>query len=396
MPRDADFLTAIIADPESDGPRLIYADWLEESGQDARAEFIRVQCAVAALPEADLDIHPLVARENELWRSHRDEWVRPLDALLFADGSADWFAPVRAVAEFAGAALGIGRRDNFLSEFVRVLAADRWTFRRGFAEKLRCGMRDFLRAAPDIARTTPLRSLTLSLGDEEPLESLANCPQLDRLESLRVYAAQASNIDSQPLLASGQLTALRRFGLHHFHLSPHELQAFAESSLLNQLTDLELSITGANLESRRALLASPALRSLTRLALQSFWTQERAAPLIADWPACDKLTDLDLAGNEIGDADWTAILDRSPALLSLNLSQTQLSDVGLRPLVRSPRTRQLQWLNLSGNPFGDQSALDLIDSPHLMAPTRLILRDCNLHERVRQAIAVRWGDRAVF
>lgn len=44
------FLADIIANPEDDTPRLIYADWLEEHGgqpERERAEFIRVQCQLA-------------------------------------------------------------------------------------------------------------------------------------------------------------------------------------------------------------------------------------------------------------------------------------------------------------------------------------------------------------
>ena len=37
------FLAAILAAPEDDTPRLIFADWLEEDGDPARAEFIRLQ-----------------------------------------------------------------------------------------------------------------------------------------------------------------------------------------------------------------------------------------------------------------------------------------------------------------------------------------------------------------
>ena len=37
------FLKAIQADPESDAPRLTYADWLAERG-DAWSEVIRIQC----------------------------------------------------------------------------------------------------------------------------------------------------------------------------------------------------------------------------------------------------------------------------------------------------------------------------------------------------------------
>jgi uncharacterized protein (TIGR02996 family) len=43
------FLKAILADTDGDdGPRLVYADWLDEHG-DPRGEFIRVQCELARL-----------------------------------------------------------------------------------------------------------------------------------------------------------------------------------------------------------------------------------------------------------------------------------------------------------------------------------------------------------
>jgi uncharacterized protein (TIGR02996 family) len=37
-------LAAIHADPRNDGPRLVYAEWLERAGEPAHAEFIRLQC----------------------------------------------------------------------------------------------------------------------------------------------------------------------------------------------------------------------------------------------------------------------------------------------------------------------------------------------------------------
>src|SRR3712207_7138456 len=47
---DSDLLLdAIAAAPDDDGPRLVYADWLEEHGEQARAEFIRAQVELARL-----------------------------------------------------------------------------------------------------------------------------------------------------------------------------------------------------------------------------------------------------------------------------------------------------------------------------------------------------------
>ena len=44
-------LHAILESPADDGPRLIYADWLDEQGQAPRAEFIRTQVRLATSPE---------------------------------------------------------------------------------------------------------------------------------------------------------------------------------------------------------------------------------------------------------------------------------------------------------------------------------------------------------
>jgi uncharacterized protein (TIGR02996 family) len=41
--RDA-LLRAVCESPDDDTPRLVFADWLQENGEEARAEFIRLQC----------------------------------------------------------------------------------------------------------------------------------------------------------------------------------------------------------------------------------------------------------------------------------------------------------------------------------------------------------------
>lgn len=38
-PMERKLLDAILASPEDDAPRLIYADWLDEQGESDRAEF---------------------------------------------------------------------------------------------------------------------------------------------------------------------------------------------------------------------------------------------------------------------------------------------------------------------------------------------------------------------
>ena len=71
------FLRTARLDPDDDTPRLILADYLEENGEADRAEFIRVQCQLAAwVPEAR-ERMALQRRERELLAGHRDEWLGP-------------------------------------------------------------------------------------------------------------------------------------------------------------------------------------------------------------------------------------------------------------------------------------------------------------------------------
>src|SRR5206468_7966092 len=74
MPTEEAFIQAIIADPDDDAPRLIYADWLDERG-DPRGEFIRVQCALARMDEWDPRRWDLKRREQDLLAAHKRAWL---------------------------------------------------------------------------------------------------------------------------------------------------------------------------------------------------------------------------------------------------------------------------------------------------------------------------------
>ena len=104
-------LAAVVADPDADLPRLVYADWCDQNGDPARAEFIRVQCALATRPvdqvvaarQVELlglpvdgplavatattaEDRALVAREAELLRLHEDRWRAELPRPGWMDG----------------------------------------------------------------------------------------------------------------------------------------------------------------------------------------------------------------------------------------------------------------------------------------------------------------------
>src|SRR5437763_1336214 len=132
MPDAAAFLRMIAAAPDDDAPRLVYADWLEEHG-DPRGAFIRVQCALAALPD--------------------DDPRRPL-----AGHAAAW------TQEFAGRVGG-------------------WQFRRGFVEEITLSAEAFLEHAPDLLRAGTVR--TVRLHDcRDALGKLARLPALGQVDGL--------------------------------------------------------------------------------------------------------------------------------------------------------------------------------------------------------------------
>src|SRR5580704_4705229 len=101
-------LTSVLASPNEDLPRLVYADWFEENGQHARAEFIRVQIELAKIIGSnhygtvpgipgdnwkyqemqrrellvrqltDLNTLSLLATEKTLLAKHGEGWIMPL------------------------------------------------------------------------------------------------------------------------------------------------------------------------------------------------------------------------------------------------------------------------------------------------------------------------------
>src|SRR5262249_35366774 len=113
------FLQAICAEPDEDAHRLVYADWLDDNGDPARAELIRVQCALAKLGPDDPRRPGLLERERAVFEAHNLPWLVELP---------EWARPQRP---------------------------DVCTFRRGFLASVRCTARQWLKGARAL-RLTPL------------------------------------------------------------------------------------------------------------------------------------------------------------------------------------------------------------------------------------------------
>ena len=151
------FLQAILEDPLSDTPRLIFADWLEENGQAVRAEFVRVQCELdrweqkpdkEELQRQDPARSVLFHRERELWetRGDNDDWCVP-DVNRHFQRFCHMLIPQNAMADITSASM--------LPGVTAVI------FRRGFADEFRGTTQLFATTAEAIFRECPITRVRL-------------------------------------------------------------------------------------------------------------------------------------------------------------------------------------------------------------------------------------------
>ncbi len=147
------FLDAICADPHDIGLRLIYADALDDAGDTARAEFIRVQVELATgkFPctctcEYEHGIGCPEGRQVSLRRRERE---------LLSEYGSRWAGDIAV-------AFGFWRWGNNGGTSGPNRPAVRWEFRRGFVEKVSCTCADWLQHGPAIVRCQPVLTVTLS------------------------------------------------------------------------------------------------------------------------------------------------------------------------------------------------------------------------------------------
>ncbi len=164
-------LAAVIDNPTDDDLRLVFADWLEENGEEDRGAFIRVQIELAQgprsyrecwknQPKIDAEVRRmdgLRRREQELQELHGDTWALPLALAAGFKGT-----PMYGAANGRDS-LGNPRYHHICSEYAsdmgRRLA---WTFRRGFVESIETDTKTFLAHGATMVACQPLERVTLT------------------------------------------------------------------------------------------------------------------------------------------------------------------------------------------------------------------------------------------
>jgi uncharacterized protein (TIGR02996 family) len=233
------FLHHILEQPDDDGPRLIYADWLDEHGEPARAEFIRVQIELARLPRDHPRRGELEARERALLKEHEQAWVGPLLGPL-PGMVAEWKFRRGFLEEVALEGRGLRGHADLL-------------FRASPIRHLTVYLaRSHLAALPPLARLTSLNLGGNSIGDEGVV-TLAACPCLGRLTALNLRSNGLTDAGVRTLAFSGGLQRLAALNLSNNAVGDAGAAALAAG--LPQLTSLELYWNPLGPGARRMLLA---------------------------------------------------------------------------------------------------------------------------------------------
>jgi uncharacterized protein (TIGR02996 family) len=310
MTHDA-FMRAIRAAPDDDGPRLVYADWLEENGEPARAEFIRVQCARAWFPgdDARARVPDDEARVGEL--NGRAQ-------ALLADNWEAWVGPLRRMV---GRSAGITGETWLLGGY---RADGRRHFRRGFVEELSLTPDVLLDHADELFGLAPLRRLNLwRAGPQVP--ALARLPYLAGVEALE-FSDPWDNL-------------VRADGMAALAASPH----------LGRLTSLNLSRNDIADAGAAALAGAPWLAGVRTLNLVENGLSDAGAEALATSP-------------------------RVAGLASLDLGRNGITERGLRALAGSPHLWKLRTLGLLRNSLGP-AAREILAGSRNLHPRLVLLLD---------------------
>ncbi len=393
---------AVIADCENDLPRLVYADWLDEHGDPARAAFIRVQIALHDKSPADPDYPDLLEARREAFDAMQGRFdLHPKlpRGLLFTD---DFFDPDRDtlldpprgfvrgfphVARLRDGSLTAEKRvEKVVAALPELLA--RTTIRGLFSGDNPPRQLNSLIETPEGGRLTAL-SLDTRLTAREPVAeaySIAEGPIADSLRWLayspnhEAYAFVLSFADFPHLqrwearrgfecsaAAARALFAAGWFGrLHHLlsSLDADQAKAFWSACAANKALHT-LEISGAEPGAFLPLAKTKAFHGLGRLDID-FDTEYRADDDIAALVRAKlpKLRAFKFTGGalrhdthkELFAADWFA------GLRVLELGSGYLDDRTVLALGKSAAAGKLRSLTLTTRVMSRKSLLSLAQS----------------------------------
>lgn len=406
MPDRDSFVAAIAAAPADDLPRLVFADWLDESGDPDRARFIRDQIALTKLRPGTAEYQALFRRTADTLRANLPGWVQ--SACDAFGQPADWKAAKRNDAVSLGLRL---RPDGPLS---------RLTFRRGFVDQveLHVGRVAEPKQVADLFRQHPISRLILVLvgSVRDPAEALPPSPLSARRlllygamtpDSLDAVFASAALANVTHLDVDGRLIAdrlarspmARRLTALRVPPDPDVLAALREYPLDDRMYEFvvaPMTWQPPTTEFWSALSRVAFRPTLKRLDLTGCGMTDDGLAAFARGEEWVRLQGLKLGGNRFGDAGWADFCRgwRTPELTYLDVSRNRLADAAAVALARSGMVRTLRTIDLRGNKIGGRGAVALATAVRAGPLVRLLLAGNPLRPKDVAAVRKLLGERA--
>ncbi len=192
---EAELIAAIVASPDDDVPRTVFADWLEEQG-DPRGAFIRAQQTVGLGDSLSPAYFDALRVADRLENDHRASWLKRLPAIRNA------------------------------------------RFERGFVSEATMLATAFLKKGEALLERAPVERLRLQRVKGRG-EELAAAPALKRLRGLDFTKMTVPDADQIAILGSPNLTALSTYGSSG--MSTRVRNALLGGAAATSLQDLTLS-----------------------------------------------------------------------------------------------------------------------------------------------------------
>lgn len=301
----------ILEDPAQDGPRLVFADWLEEQG-DPRAEFIRLQIELSQLPEQDPRRDRLMDREMQLLNLHGPDWRREIPE--WARQGCDFVRGfVEHVHVWGAWWADYGPR---LSETAPV--------RRLTLHDLGEGLGNFA-AGPSLRHLAELAFLDERMGPAELRDLSKSQTALAGVTSLQFMGMNLTDTGALILSLCEHLGKMTRLELVRCRIEARGVRQIADATNMPALTWLNLSDNYLENDSAWYLANSPVMKQLTGLCLNDNKFTTETARWLTESDSTQNLTHLELMGNHIGDAGVQQIIERFPNLQHLNISRNPLT-----------------------------------------------------------------------
>jgi uncharacterized protein (TIGR02996 family) len=302
-----ELLDEVLAHPDDDVPRRVYADWLSERG-DPRGELIAVQCELARRDAKDPGRRELELRELELLRDHGPTWIAELG-----------FDPAVTATRRHGP--------------IEVARGPTVMFDRGFPDAVKVSSEQVAAAQLDRA---PIRRLVLTEVDE-----LSLLPAIPTLRTLRL---RGGHIDADQLATAPIVVAVEELILQSIWTDDIRGLVVATLPALRKLT-LEKMRFPYNAQLARAPWI-PMLRELCIIDTSNLALRDLL--LAKTWR---DLKRLELECN-LDDGDVAAIasshLARGLEHLEISVGYRDIGEATIEAFSKSKRLGKLQRLVLRG------------------------------------------------